>query len=107
MGRKIEENTTSFLPFFGTDIGQCSLIKPKVFTKKYFKKIVITVFQILFSPNKSIRDLPWDQKMFAGFNISKGAKVGKSNGLTILLDAETYDYMYQVGMLRLMTTCIR
>ena len=24
-------------------------------------------------------------------------KVGKYNGLTLLLDAETYDYMYQVG----------
>ena len=44
--------------------------------------------------------------MFSGFNISKGVKVGKSNGLTILLDAETYDYMYQVVMLRPMTICI-
>jgi len=26
--------------------------------------------------------------------ISPGAKVGKANGLTLLLDAETYDYSY-------------
>ena len=29
--------------------------------------------------------------------IEKGAKVGKANGLTLLLDAETFDYMYTVG----------
>ena len=65
-----------------------------------------------FSKDPSIRNLPWDQKLFAGpdsgltegafhqtfsWNIEKGAKVGKYNGLTLLLDAETFDYMYQVG----------
>ena len=40
--------------------------------------------------------MPWDLKMFGGVEIKKGAKVGKSNGLSMLLDAETYDYMFQV-----------
>ena len=31
------------------------------------------------------------------WNIGKGAKVGKYNGLKLLLDAETFDYWYQVG----------
>ena len=67
--------------------------------------------KVTFSSDPSIRDLPWDQKLFAGpdsgltegafhqtfsWNIRKGAKVGKYNGLTMLLDAETFDYMYQV-----------
>ena len=41
--------------------------------------------------------LPWDHKLFSGTEIKKGAKVGKANGLTLLLDAETFDYMYTVG----------
>ena len=68
-----------------------------------------------FSKDPSIRNLPWDQKLFAGpdsgltegafhqtfsWNIEKGAKVGKYNGLTLLLDAETFDYMYQVRVRR-------
>ena len=76
-------NTTSFLPFFGTDFGLCSVIKP----------------QVTFSPDAEIRNLPWDQKMFGGAEVKKGAKVGKSNGLSMLLDAETYDYMFTVGLL--------
>ena len=40
--------------------------------------------------------MPWDLKMFGGVEIKKGAKVGKSNGLSMLLDAETYEYMFQV-----------
>ena len=76
-------NTTSFLPFFGTDFGLCSVIKP----------------QVTFSPDAEIRNLPWDQKMFGGTEVRKGAKVGKSNGLSMLLDAETYDYMFTVGLL--------
>ena len=68
--------------------------------------------KVTFSKDPSIRNLPWDQKLFAGpdsgltegafhqtfsWNIEAGAKVGKYNGLTLLLDAETFDYMYQVG----------
>ena len=93
---------------------------------KFFK------FQVTFSKDPAIRNLPWDQKLFAGkilrekkyiniipennilgpnsnltegafhqtysWRIDKGAKVGKYNGLTLLLDAETYDYWYQVGV---------
>ena len=40
--------------------------------------------------------MPGDLKLFGGLEIKKGAKVGKSNGLSMLLDAETYDYMFQV-----------
>ena len=29
-------------------------------------------------------------------NIQAGAEVGKANGLTVLLDAETYDYTYHL-----------
>ena len=64
--------------------------------------------QITFSQDEAIQDLAWDQKMSRGFNIKKGAKVGKSNGLTILLDTETYDYMYQVMIyitLKMMFIC--
>ena len=28
--QKLPQNTTSFLPFFGTDFGLCSVIKPQV-----------------------------------------------------------------------------
>ncbi len=28
--RRMRENTTNFLPFFGTDIGLCSLVKPQL-----------------------------------------------------------------------------
>ena len=31
------------------------------------------------------------------WNISKGAKVGKANGLSLWLDAETFDYTYHVN----------
>lgn len=31
------------------------------------------------------------------WNISKGAKVGKANGLSMWLDAETFDYTYHVN----------
>ena len=93
MGDKTDKNTTSFLPFFGTDIGQCSLIKPGTRREIYMR--IINLLQLVFTQNRSIRDLPWDQKMFSGFN-----------GLTILLDAETYDYMYQVEMLKIVTLCI-
>ena len=40
--------------------------------------------------------MPWDLKLFGGLEIKKGAKVGKSNVLSMLLDAETYEYMFQV-----------
>ena len=51
--------------------------------------------------NKSLDHLPYMAKMFGPFshnwNISKGAKVGKANGLSLWLDAETFDYTYHVN----------
>ena len=57
------------------------------------------ISQVTFSPDEEIRNLSWDKKMFGGVKIKKGAKVGKSNGLSMLLDAETFDYMFQVKSL--------
>ena len=84
--QSIRENSTDFLPFYGTDIGFCSLVKP----------------QINFDPD--LQHLPYSSKLFgpkgktAGLTytrkIKPGVKVGKENGLTLLLDAETFDYTY-------------
>ena len=84
--RKVLARTaTDVLPFFGTDIGFCSLIKP----------------QLNFNPD--LDHLPYMIKMFGdgnysyNWNIQKGAKVGKANGLSMWLDAETFDYTYHVN----------
>ena len=73
-------NATDFLPFFGTDIGLCSIVKPQLtFDSKY-------------------DNLTYAQKLFGIDGVSRtrqiqpGAKVGKVNGLVLLLDAETFDY---------------
>ena len=63
---KIRENATDFLPFFGTDIGFCSLVKP----------------QLSFDPH--LAHLPFSKKLFGpkGDNnsysrrIKPGAKAG-------------------------------
>ena len=51
--------------------------------------------------NKELDHLPYMIKMFGHYshnwNISKGAKVGKANGLSMWLDAETFDYTYHVN----------
>ena len=76
----MRENATDFLPFFGTDIGLCSLVKP----------------QLNFNPQYN--HLPYAEKLFKRRGISytrqikPGVKVGKVNGLVLLLDAETFDY---------------
>ena len=54
------------------------------------------MLKIAFSPEDNITAKPWDYKIFGGLEVKKGAKVGKSNGLSMLLDAESYDYMFQV-----------
>ena len=54
------------------------------------------MLKIAFSPDENISAKPWDYKIFGGLEVKKGAKVGKSNGLSMLLDAESYDYMFQV-----------
>ena len=55
--------------------------------------------QLSFNPE--LDDLPYMHKMFGHYshnwNISKGAKVGKANGLSMWLDAETFDYTYHVN----------
>ena len=73
--------STDFDPYFGTDVGICSIIKP----------------QLSFNKNKSLDKLPYWRKLF-GVNekILPGSEVGKANGLTVLLDAETYDYTYHL-----------
>ena len=46
-------------------------------------------------PNSNLTEGAFHQTY--SWKIDKGAKVGKYNGLTLLLDAETYDYWYQVS----------
>ena len=71
--------STDFNPYFGTDVGICSIIKPQL------------------SFNNSLDHLPYWSKLFAEKeNILPGSEVGKANGLTVLLDAETYDYTYHL-----------
>lgn len=80
-GRKhMRRNATDFLPFFGTDIGLCSIVKPQLtFDSQYDH---LTYAQKLFG----IDGVSYTRQ------IKPGAKVGKVNGLVLLLDAETFDY---------------
>ena len=80
-GRKhMRRNATDFLPFFGTDIGLCSIVKPQLtFDSQYDH---LTYAQKLFG----IDGVSYTRE------IKSGAKVGKVNGLVLLLDAETFDY---------------
>ena len=65
------EKYTSLLPFFGTDYGLCTLIKP----------------QITF--NRSLEKVPFEDLMRNYTqSIKPGIQLGKENGLSILLDAE-------------------
>jgi hypothetical protein len=72
--RRIEkdiERFTSLLPFFGTDYGLCTLIKP----------------QITFDPN--LEHIPFETLMINYTKqIKPGIQLGKENGLSVLLDAE-------------------
>ena len=78
-GQDKDGESTDFNPYFGTDVGICSIIKPQL------------------SFNKSLDHLPFWRKLFqANDNILAGSEVGKANGLTVLLDAETYDYTYHL-----------
>ena len=71
---------TDFNPYFGTDYGICSVVKP----------------QLAF--NEELDNVPYWKKIFGKYNwnISKGAEVGKANGLSMLLDAETFDYTFHL-----------
>lgn len=67
--QRLPANTTSFLPFFGTDFGLCSVIKPQVYcAHSEFTENNLFNFckKVTFSEDQAIRDLPWDQKLFAG-----------------------------------------
>ena len=65
------EKYTSLLPFFGTDYGLCTLIKP----------------QITFNPD--LDNVPFETLMRNYTQtIKPGIQLGKENGLSILLDAE-------------------
>ena len=76
----MRENTTDFLPFFGTDRGHCSIIKPQMtFNSKYDH---LTYAQKIFD----FDDVGYTRQF------KSGVKVGKVNGLKLLLDAETFDY---------------
>ena len=73
-------NTTDFNNYFGTDYGICSIIKP----------------QLTF--NDDLDQVPYWSKVFGKHNwaIKKAAEVGKANGLSMLLDAETFDYTFHL-----------
>ena len=78
--KNMRKNATDLLPFFGTDIGLCSIVKP----------------QLNFDPKYN--HLAYAKKLFGIDGVSytrqikPGVKVGKVNGLVLLLDAETFDY---------------
>ena len=62
-----------------SDVGICSIIKP----------------QLNF--NESLEQFPyWHKLFFMNYLVKPGSEVGKANGLTVLLDAETFDYTYHL-----------
>ena len=73
------EKYTSLLPFFGTDYGLCTLIKP----------------QITF--DKDLEEIPFNELMRNYTkSIKPGIQLGKENGLSILLDAEVLFYFFSL-----------
>jgi hypothetical protein len=83
--RPMRINTTDFLPFFGTDFGFCSLIKPQLNFDPSYDHLAFS--RKMFGPPK--------QPVSYSRMIKAGTKVGKANGLSVLLDAETFDYTFQ------------
>ena len=70
-------SSKDFIPYFGTDYGICSIIKP----------------QNVFDPK--LEKIHYKVKTFEEhIHIKRGAEVGRKNGLTILLDTETFDYSF-------------
>ena len=70
------EKFTSLLPFFGTDYGLCTLIKP----------------QITF--NEELENVPFEELMRNYTQtIKPGIQLGKENGLSLLLDAEVHTFI--------------
>ncbi|TRY72690.1 hypothetical protein TCAL_05397 [Tigriopus californicus] len=58
--------------------------------------VMILQPQIAFDPN--LDGVPYWKKIFGEHNwaVEKGAEVGKANGLSMLLDAETFDYTFHL-----------
>ena len=79
-GNRTKPGTSKdFMPHFGTDYGICSIIKP----------------QTVFDPR--LEEMYFKNKTFGEhINIRKGAEVGRKNGLSFLLDTETYDYSFHL-----------
>ena len=72
--RRVYKNVhtfTSLLPFFGTDYGLCTLIKPQITFDPKLAKVPFSTLMTNYT--KSIKP---------------GIQLGKENGLSILLDAE-------------------
>ncbi len=68
---------TSLLPFFGTDYGLCTLIKP----------------QITFDYELDHVPFEWLMRNYTN-TIKPGIQLGKENGLSILLDAEVSMFLF-------------
>ena len=92
--QKLKSNHTSLkkytnwakLVYFSLVLREWEEKKPKYFAPKP---------QLSF--NQSLDNLPFWSKLFGPKeNIQAGAEVGKANGLTVLIDAETYDYTYHL-----------
>ena len=72
-------SSKDFIPHFGTDYGICSIIKP----------------QTIFDPKYN--NVFFKDKVFKlNRDIKPGAEVGRKNGLSILLDTETFDYSFHL-----------
>ena len=106
--RKDVAKSAHLLPFFGTDYGLCRLVNICNFKAKSVcdilnKKIEIlwsfTVHYSLVKPQITFDDklehVPFADLMQQNTeNIMKGINLGKENGLSLLLDAEVYDYAF-------------
>ena len=89
------ENATKFLPFFGTDIGFCSLIKPQIsFDDRLVNRsFAHSLFGVDYEDYEDDEDDEDDGASYVS-QIEAGATVGMENGLTRVLDAETFDYSF-------------
>ena len=82
------EKYTSLLPFFVTDYGLCTLIKP----------------QITF--DKDLEEIPFNELMRNYTkSIKPGIQLGKENGLSILLDAEVSHCSEKRGLCLMKSSC--
>ena len=71
----------SFSKPIRTDIGYCRTIKPRMFQLNHHGKDKVKTIEKTCSVH---------------FCLSQGTKVGKMNGISLLLDAETFDYAYPI-----------